>query len=62
MIASFGCEIIDKGISSSGGRIILNDDDFEIKGGLLSKCEYKFKYSELWSELCKNPFQKISIK
>lgn len=49
MNASYGCGIIDKGVSSSGGRIVFNDYGFAIKGGLLDKCEYEFNYFDIKS-------------
>ena len=49
MKESFGCGIIDQGMSYSGGRIILNEDDFVIKGGFFGNFEHKFCYSDITS-------------
>ena len=49
MITSFGCGIIDKGMSYSGGRILIYDNYFVINGGFLGSFEKKIYYSDVKS-------------
>ena len=47
METSFGCGIINNGMSSSGGRISLYEDYFIINGGIFDSFEKKYYYSDI---------------